>query len=73
MIVILYFSIEINIDILMWIITILNFSTEISDTRPSRVIVVLYFSIEVSTEMLTCIIIILSFNTKISDIELSEV
>ena len=57
----------------MWIITILNFSTEISDTRPSRVIVVLYFSIEVSTEMLTCIIIILSFNTKISDIELRQV
>ena len=57
----------------MWIITILNFSTEISDTRPSRVIVVLYFSIAISREMLTCIIIILSFNTKISDIELSHV
>ena len=57
----------------MWIITILNFSTKISDTRPSRVIVLLYFSIETSTEMLTCIIIILSFNTKISDIELSHV
>ena len=61
MIVILYFSAEINIDILMWIITILNFSTEISDIEPSQVLVMLLLSTQINTEILTWIIAIVKF------------
>ena len=40
-IVVLFFSTEISIEILRWIIAILNFSTEMSDIEHSRVILVL--------------------------------
>ena len=64
MIVILYFSIEINIDILIWIITILNFSTKISDIEPSQVLVKLFLSTQINTEILTWIITIVKFIPK---------
>ena len=45
-IVVLLFSTAISIEVLKWIIAILNFSTEISDIEQSRVILVLFFSIK---------------------------
>ena len=49
-ILVLYFSTEISIEILRWAIAILNFSTEMSDIEHSRVILLL-FSIEINTEI----------------------
>ena len=40
-IVVLFFSTEISIEILRWIIAILNFSTEMSDMEHTQVILVL--------------------------------
>ena len=68
-ILVLYFNTKINSEILRWIITIVNFSTEICNIQLSRVIVVLLFSIEI----LTWLISMLYFSTEISDIELSHV
>jgi len=48
-IVVLFLSTEIiNIEVLKWIIAILNFNTEMSDIEQSRVILVLYFSTEIN-------------------------
>jgi len=58
MIVILYFSTEINIDIL-------SFYTEISDTEPSQVLVILLLSTQINTEILRWIITIVKFIPKL--------
>jgi len=47
-IVVLFFSTEISIELLKWIIAILNFSTEMSDIEHIRVILVLYFSTKIN-------------------------
>ena len=72
-VIVLFFSTEISIEVLRWIIAILNFSTEMSDIEHSRVILVIEFSIEISTEILTWIIRTLNFSTEISDIQSSRV
>ena len=63
--VVLFFSTEISIKVLKWIIAKLNFSTEMSDVKHSRVILVLYFSTEINIEILRWIITILNFSTEI--------
>ena len=72
-IVVLFFSTEISIKVLKWIIAILNFSTEMSDVKHSRVILVLYFSTEINIEILRWIITILNFSTEIRNLQLSRV
>jgi len=52
-IVVLVFSTEISIEVLKWIIAILNFSTEMNDIEQSRVILVLFFSIEILTWLIS--------------------
>ena len=63
-ILVLYFSTEISIEILTWIITIRSFSTEISDIEPSHVLVMLFLSKQINTEILTWIIAIVKFIPK---------
>ena len=72
-VIVLLFSIEISIEVLRWIIAILNYSTEMSDIEQSRVILVLYFSTKFSIEILRWIITILNFSSKISAIQVSRV
>ena len=50
-VIVLFFSTEISIEVLRWIIAILNFSTEMSDIEQSRVILVLYFSTKINIEL----------------------
>jgi len=50
-VIVIFFSTEISIKVLKWIIAILNFSTEMSDVKYSRVILVLYFSTEINIEI----------------------
>ena len=57
-VIVLFFSTEISIEVLRWIIAILNFSTEMSDIEQSRVILVLYFNTKIS-------IVIIHLNTSI--------
>ena len=64
-IVVLFFSTEISIEVLRWIIAILNFSTEISDIEPSQVLVKLFLSTQINTEILTWIIAIVKFIPKL--------
>ena len=64
-IVVLFFSTKISIEILRWIIAILSFSIEISDIELSQVLVVLYLSTQFNTEILTRIVAILNFIPKI--------
>ena len=86
-IVVFYVCIEINTEILTWIIAILNFSTEISDIELCEIIVVLksimkyitesvdrgvVFTTEISIEILKWIVRGPNFSTKTGDIELSR-
>ena len=64
-IVVLFFSTEISIEILRWIIAILSFSIEIGDIELTQVLVVLHLSTQINTEILTRIIAILNFIPKI--------
>ena len=70
---VLVFSTEISINVLKWIMEILNISTEMSDVNLSQVILVLYFSTEINIEILRWIITILNISTEMSDIEHSRV
>ena len=73
MIVVLFFSTAISIEVLKWIIAILNLSTEMSDIEQSRVILVPYFSTEINIEILRWIIAILNFSIEMSDMEHTQV
>ena len=68
-IVVLLFSTKISIELLKWIIAILNFSTEMSGIEHIRVILVLYFSTEINIEILRWLITIVNFSTEISNIQ----
>ena len=82
-----YVCIEINTEILTWIIAVPNFSTEISDIELCEIIVVLksimkyiiesidrgvVFTTEISIEILQWIVRVPNFSTKTGDIELSR-
>ena len=47
-IVVMFFSTGTSIEVLKWIIALLNFSTEMSGIEQSRVILVMYFSTEIN-------------------------
>ena len=47
-IVVMFFSTETSIEVLKWIIAILNFRTEMGGIEQSRVILELYFSTEIN-------------------------